>query len=98
MDHTRHEDWQMRKIVLAGGSGFLGKVLQRHFTQLGDQVCVLSRGKAEGQDVKMVEWTGDTAGPWINELEGADILINLAEELLIVATTTRTRKRFMTLD
>lgn len=46
------------KIILAGGSGFLGRMLRRYFTGKGWEVVVLSRS------VGAVRWNGDTIGEW----------------------------------
>lgn len=68
----------MRKIVIAGGSGFLGDCLTRHFNDLGDQVIILTRGKDELKNkTQLVHWDGRTKGSWAHVLEGADVLINL---------------------
>jgi len=65
------------RIVLPGGSGQVGRMLARHFQQRGHHVTVLTRGPyaAEWQTV---HWDGETAGPWTETLEGADVCINLA--------------------
>ena len=69
----------MRKVVIAGGSGFLGEVLQKHFVNRGDDVYVLSRRAAcQKGAVKFLQWNGKDKGPWTSCLEGADVLINLA--------------------
>lgn len=66
---------QNPKVVIAGGNGFLGQHLRRHFERLGYRVISLVRTVAgTGQ----VQWDGCTLGPWTAELEGADILLNLA--------------------
>jgi uncharacterized protein len=68
------------KMVIAGGSGQVGKILQRAFAGRYE-VVVLSRGvgaQAEGGNVRFVRWDGETVGAWANELEGAEVLINLA--------------------
>src|SRR4051794_34762251 len=59
------------KVVLAGGTGQVGAVLQRHFAVRRDEVVVLSR-------ISGVRWDGRTLGPWAAELDGADVVINLA--------------------
>jgi uncharacterized protein len=59
-----------KKIVLAGGTGFVGKYLQQKYTALGYEVIIISRGE------KYVAWSNSTA--IINSLEHAEILINLA--------------------
>jgi uncharacterized protein (TIGR01777 family) len=66
----------MMKIILAGGTGQLGRRLARALDQDGHEVVVLSRkGSCDG---KVVEWDGRTVGPWAQEVNGADAVINLA--------------------
>jgi len=66
---------QKPKVIIAGGNGFLGQHLRQHFERLGYTVTILARAAAgPGQ----VGWDGRTLGPWAAELEGADILLNLA--------------------
>lgn len=67
------------RIILAGGSGFLGGVLADHFASRGMEVVVFTRkptGTVKG--VAEVRWDGENLGEWANELEGARALINLA--------------------
>ena len=69
----------MRKIIIAGGAGFLGQVLTDHFSALGDIVTVLTRGLSrEEQNVKYINWDGESLSSWEECLEGADVLINLS--------------------
>ena len=65
------------KIVIPGGSGQVGTVLARHFHALGHEVVVLSRSE-KSTPWRTVKWDGQTLGAWVSELEGADVLINLA--------------------
>jgi uncharacterized protein (TIGR01777 family) len=65
------------KIILAGGSGQVGTVLARAFHRDGHQVVVLSRRPAPASWAT-IPWHGDSLGPWTEELEGADVVINLA--------------------
>jgi len=61
------------KLILVGGNGFLGHHLRRHFQLLGYEVVSISRtGSGD------VRWDARTLGPWAAELEGADLLVNLA--------------------
>ncbi len=68
---------QTMKIVLCGGSGQVGQILARHFTAKGDDVVVLSR-RDDAKVGRMVYWDADTFGDWINEIDGCDVVINLA--------------------
>jgi hypothetical protein len=60
----------MKKIIIAGGSGFIGQYLLQKFTEQGFQVYIISRGN------RFINWEDDKA--LINALDGAEILINLA--------------------
>lgn len=67
------------KIVMPGGSGFLGARLARRLRDRGDDVVVLTRGRAGERDgVRFVQWDGRTLGPWASELDGADAIVHLA--------------------
>lgn len=66
-------------ILIAGGGGFLGQVLDRHFSNQGHSVVVLTRGRATREIWSPSEvWDGKTLGPWTSLLEDADVLINLS--------------------
>jgi uncharacterized protein (TIGR01777 family) len=61
------------KVILAGGSGHVGAVLRRHFRE--EEVVVLSRRSNEPGSVY---WDGATLGNWAKEIDGSDVVINLA--------------------
>ena len=72
---------QIMKIILAGGSGQLGQILARHFSKRGDEIVVLSRQENSPQkhsNTRNVAWDARTQGDWCGELDGADVVINLA--------------------
>jgi len=79
------------KIVLPGGSGQLGQILRTEFEQTGDQVVVLSRKPARGT----VVWDGKTLGDWAQEIDGADIVINLAGRTVDCRYTAENLKQMM---
>src|SRR4051812_35913257 len=64
------------KIVIAGGSGHLGTMLARAF-YAEDEVVILSRG-APVRPWRSVKWDGRKTGPGVKEIEGSDVVINLA--------------------
>ena len=64
----------MRKIIIAGGSGFLGKALEKRFAEKGDDLYILTRNPKANNHHK---WDAKTKGTWANHLNKADILINL---------------------
>src|SRR5688500_13879297 len=65
------------RIVIPGGTGQLGTLLARAFGANGHDVVVLSR-RPERAPWRVVAWDARTVGPWATELEGADVVINLA--------------------
>ena len=65
------------KMILAGGSGQVGTILTRAFKRDGHEVIIFSRKPLKTQ-ARVVQWDGRTLGPWKQELEGADVVINLA--------------------
>lgn len=68
----------MKKIVIAGGTGFLGSCLKEYFLQRGFEVHILSRTKKAGNSSLFYsEWDGKTLGDWRKVLENAEALINL---------------------
>src|SRR5471032_2603559 len=65
------------KIVIPGGSGQLGQILARSFHADGHEVVVLSRYPIESP-WRVIAWDARTIGEWAAELDGADVVINLA--------------------
>jgi hypothetical protein len=62
------------KIVIPGGSGQIGQALTKHLSRRSHEVVVLSRHPREGE----IAWDGEHQGPWAEEIDGADAVINLA--------------------
>lgn len=75
------------KVVLAGGSGALGRRLAAALDARGHEVVVLSRRAREGAH-RTVQWDGTTVGPWAEELAGSAV-VNLAGELVDRRPTPR---------
>lgn len=68
----------MAKVVLAGGSGFLGQALARRLTADGWEIVVLSRNPRDDAPLREVFWNAETGGAWAAELEGAAAVVNFA--------------------
>jgi len=74
------------RIVIAGGTGFIGQSLVRSLAERGDEVIVLTRsasssggsGEGKGTPVEHRQWTPEAAGAWSSVVDGADAIINLA--------------------
>src|SRR5262245_40421330 len=70
---------QMRRVVIAGGTGFLGQSLDRCLFATGRDVTVLSRRiPSRAPAWTHVKWDARTPGDWVRHLEGVDALVNLA--------------------
>lgn len=68
----------MKKIVIAGGTGFLGSCLAQHYEAHGWEVVILTRGTTRQQGaIQYVTWDGKNPGPWTTTLEGAEVVVNL---------------------
>ncbi|MEV6834014.1 DUF1731 domain-containing protein [Streptomyces sp. NPDC051133] len=63
------------KVVLAGGTGQVGGILDRALTAAGHEVAVLTRRPARERDIG---WDGVTLGRWAGAVDGSDVVINLA--------------------
>jgi len=88
-------------VVMAVGTGFIGRALCASLCEAGHQVTLLTRKKDEGQQpagstVTAVEWDGHRAGPWVDCLEDADAVINLAGASIADGRWTETRKQLLT--
>ena len=63
------------KVVIPGGTGQVGTALGRALRRDGHQVVMLTRrAPGDGQ----VFWDGERLGPWTREIDGSDVVINLA--------------------
>jgi len=69
---------KFKKIILAGGNGYLGRVLANYYRDKAKEIIILSRHEKQAeQNIRTVVWDGKTRGKWTAELVDADILINL---------------------
>lgn len=67
------------RIVIAGGSGFLGRNLARHLAAAGREVVILSRRPPREQGPwRWQQWDARSPGSWTASLEGAAGVVNLA--------------------
>lgn len=73
------------KVVVAGGTGFVGNALVRRLLDEKHHVIVLSRNAGTsmgfpGGDLRIEPWDGRSTGGWTGQLEGADAVVNLSGE------------------
>ncbi len=95
-----------KKIILAGGTGFIGQYLCNYFGK-DNQIVILTRNsssthnnalgnhelKSEAKpNIKYVNWDARTVGEWVKELDAADLVINLAGRSVNCRYTFRNMK------
>lgn len=88
------------KVVVAGGTGFLGRSLSHHLLAAGHDVVILTRGAVRpsgGSGAKLVSWTPDgSAGPWVSACTGADAFVNLVGESIAARRWSPAQKKRLT--
>jgi uncharacterized protein (TIGR01777 family) len=68
----------LARIVIPGGTGYLGQALARRLVDRGDEVVVLTRGPSRaGDGWRAVHWDARSLGDWVEELDGADAVVHL---------------------
>ena len=68
----------MKKIIIAGGTGFLGNCLKDHYKDTDTKIVILTRNvMPREENIAYVQWNGRDQCEWSEALEGADVLINL---------------------
>jgi len=83
------------KVVIPGGSGQIGTIPSRSFAAEGHEVVVLSR-RTYTSPFRVVQWDAETLGPWAEEVDGADVVINLAGRSVNCRYNTANRCEIMT--
>lgn len=85
------------KVIIAGGSGLIGRALAGDLSRDGHEVIVLSRqgaaGERPGSAIRVAGWDGCTAEGWGALVDGAEAIVNLAGENLSAGRWTPRRKR-----
>ncbi|MBW8781862.1 MAG: DUF1731 domain-containing protein [Verrucomicrobia bacterium] len=93
------------KIILPGGTGQVGHLLIRKLIRDGHTCVILSRNPEAASAncarhaltgaIRIVNWDGRTLGPWVTEIENADVVINLAGRSVNCRYTEANLKRMM---
>ena len=80
------------KIIIPGGTGQLGGLLERALIAQGHEVILVSRsGHGKGR----MSWDGVNLGPWATEIDGADVVINLAGRTVNCRNTDENMKEML---
>jgi len=85
---------QVMKVVIPGGSGQVGTILARYFHANGHDVVVLSR-RPESRPWRVVQWDGANAGSWRRQIDGCDVVINLAGRSVNCRYTAANRREIL---
>lgn len=86
------------RIVIAGGTGFLGRPLVDALSADRHEVTILTRGPSAAaggwpEGVRVATWAPDgSAGAWATDVSGADAVINLAGESIAAKRWTDAQK------
>jgi uncharacterized protein len=83
------------KVVIPGGSGQVGRLLARALHAEGHDVVVLSRQPQTTSPWRHVAWDGATSGPWVREVDGSDVVINLTGRSVNCRYTPHNRQEIL---
>lgn len=85
----------MKRIVVSGGTGYVGRALVRHLLARGDSVTVLTRGASADGNPRRVNWDPYELGEWARALDGADAVVHLAGERALGVRYTELRRQLI---
>ncbi|NEE00635.1 epimerase [Phytoactinopolyspora halotolerans] len=81
---------RQRKIVIPGGTGYMGRALTGRLIERGDEVVILSRGTSTTvPGATVVDWDGARLGAWVDHLDGADAVVHLTGKRVDCRPTRR---------
>lgn len=88
-----------KRVVLAGGSGFLGHSLAQELSARDYHVTVLTRSPSAVRDkiagVVYLAWDGRTTGAWQSSLDGAHAIVNLTGKSVDCRYTPENRREII---
>lgn len=66
------------KIIITAANGFMGKQLVEYFSNEHEVIALVRNENIPLKNCRTVRWDGKNLGSWVEELEGATAVINLA--------------------
>lgn len=85
-----------KKIVMPGGSGFLGSSLAAFLKRNGYEVVILSRKSGKSYDgTRFVAWDGKNKGDWWDEVDGCEAIVNFTGKSVNCLYTDENRKEII---
>ncbi len=86
----------MKKLIISGGSGFLGSLLTDYFCERFDEIMLLSRKFSKPhKNIRTVTWDATSLTGWERELENADVVINMAGRSVDCRYTEQNKRSIM---
>jgi uncharacterized protein len=83
----------MKRVVVGGGTGYIGSALVKRLVARGDEVTVLTRGETAAGNPRRVSWNPYEPGEWGKTFEGVDAVVHLAGERAVGVRFTEANKR-----
>jgi uncharacterized protein len=85
------------RVVITGGTGFIGRALWDPLTSRGDEVVLLTRSPERERDlppgVREAGWDAQSGDGWYREITADTVIVNLASEILLQWRWTDSRKK-----
>ena len=84
------------RLVIAGGTGFIGSALSARLSELGHSLTLLTRSASAAVNApnkKLLSWDCRAPGAWEQAIDGSDGVINLAGEPIAKRWTTRHKEK-----
>ncbi len=73
----------MKKIIITGATGSIGRKLSRKLIERGDELTIFTRSLTNAEKKlpgvkKFIRWNYNKSGEWKQELNGVDVVVHLA--------------------
>ncbi|GLB48804.1 TIGR01777 family oxidoreductase [Neptunitalea lumnitzerae] len=84
-----------RKLIIAAGTGFLGKVLSNYFKETYDIIILTRQQSKTINNITYINWDAKKMGSWQQHLENAYALINLTGKSVNCRYTNKNKATIM---